>query len=582
MTKEELYNNICEEFCFVDCLYEEFDFNLQISNKTYYDKEYLKFLAIWKLHFFDKNRLVYMINSYEIELKDGIINHLFDLLLYFYSNKNEIEVITIGLFLKLYSISVSQKEHKNCPNHDKALKEIKILINTNKKLWYELEKKINKTLIETIEYSIESDTFVNQDIIYAINYICNNETKEHIINILIENHKYYSIIYEFDTKIIEHKEKYLEYIESQLNLEYNYGNKLRVLKKLCIYNTIEDEDIRNIINIYINKINDIKNKYNNNENFIQLLSYIDDLKNELNEIKEFIPNKQFIPKIKECLTRLLAYKRIIISDEIYVNENMQTVSFKIEIENEVINSINQSIKKDLFSFYKPMLLSLNNEISTSIKSHAEHPINSMASHFLINATYESYETNTNTFEDKNAYIDYINNFGKQYAEENKIILRESPYEILMNYEMNSFNFVQTIVFKQFTKEEFDLKMKALQDNLNVNFKNDYVFIASLILAVEYSTIKVLQKLELSFKYNEGYQNICKLFEYIVNNVDDEKIRTFSINGLFYCIYVLYDKRGYNLRNNIMHGNLIGKDIKLELLMTNVCLIILSGIEHEFF
>ena len=89
-----------------------------------------------------------------------------------------------------------------------------------------------------------------------------------------------------------------------------------------------------------------------------------------------------------------------------------------------------------------------------------------------------------------------------------------------------------------------------------------------IIGIEINIYKLLEinSIEPTFDME---QNLEILFEiYIENN--------FYRNALMYIYYVLYCKLGYQLRDKIMHGDLIAKGSYVrELIMIYACMIIIN-------
>ena len=98
-----------------------------------------------------------------------------------------------------------------------------------------------------------------------------------------------------------------------------------------------------------------------------------------------------------------------------------------------------------------------------------------------------------------------------------------------------------------------------------NFKlyNHYVILTLTVIQIENSIIDLL-KIKGKNITNNGVNNLNELAKEYTN--DD-----FNFNGLMYINYILYERHGLNIRNDIAHGNYFGKNIDIQIL-TNICAI----------
>lgn len=122
-----IYGDIADYLStFIDCEetnelfdYESLDNNLPEA----YKNELHKFNYLYKCYFFNKNRLAFMINNYEIILKKDDLNHLMKIYLY-YKENNKNNSYLIAEFLLSYYNTISNKEYAKNVSNSKEIKKI--------------------------------------------------------------------------------------------------------------------------------------------------------------------------------------------------------------------------------------------------------------------------------------------------------------------------------------------------------------------------------------------------------------------------------------------------------------------------
>ena len=112
-------------------------------------------------------------------------------------------------------------------------------------------------------------------------------------------------------------------------------------------------------------------------------------------------------------------------------------------------------------------------------------------------------------------------------------------------------------------------IKKLIEKGNFVLRNDYAILAENVMSIEYLLIKIMKSKNISFTKN-GFTNLNSLAREYYN---DE----FYFNGLMYINYILYEKQGLNIRNNISHGNYFKKNIEVELMTTFCALMFIYNI-----
>ena len=148
-----------------DELNEEFDysFNLKSTNDIALH-ELHKFNKVYKSFFFYQNRLVYMINNYEIVLKKDDLNQMINLYLYFKDNNKNNTYLIAEFLLSYYNTISSQEYAKNVKNSKKIKDEFRDTISSFSQLkkpiieFYDLSYELYNRIID---YSIKNeDVFI--------------------------------------------------------------------------------------------------------------------------------------------------------------------------------------------------------------------------------------------------------------------------------------------------------------------------------------------------------------------------------------------------------------------------------------
>ena len=111
----------------------------------------------------------------------------------------------------------------------------------------------------------------------------------------------------------------------------------------------------------------------------------------------------------------------------------------------------------------------------------------------------------------------------------------------------------------------------MKESISYDVNNDYSIVVSNILAIETDILKLLQRNNIEVS-SDGFNNLNNLFEKYTD--EDKK------DGLMYLNYILYEKFGLNLRNNMMHGTMINSNLDVALLVSFSSLIFVSWLLNE--
>lgn len=565
---------------------EVFNYNFNSkSTKKEFKIEYEKFLNLCRLVFYSDDRLVTAINSNEIRFKSEVINHLFNMCIYAKNNNLNKEKMILLEFLYTYFNTINSKIYKkNCADHKEAKQDFidqlnNVQINTKKFLEYAQENnyKLYKSLIQ---FGIKRNIFLDSEL---INRIFNNLKKQEkqyneLIDLLVKNKiSLYDIIL-YDKNKKEHRQIYIEYIlESLSNFRgYNYAKEM--IFELDKENCLVENDLKNIINKYIDNVNELCNKLKDKkESFLGSISEIEMLRSELLYILQHITNlsdKQK-HKLKECLIQLLRLKRYLLSDEDYVNAEMHKQEFKVKMSSEKIEKYKQELLNNKYSLYNASKINFSLNMENALESYAKFPLQSIVTRFSIDTSSQVYMlSNDKNISETNNFKKYYDKIGKDYTDSHPKLqnkLNKDYYEELLNYLSKTFPLNQALIMNMLGYDNFKKIIYELNAEISPDLDNDYAIIVNNILAMELHIQEVLKRNNLSVS-NDDFTNLNNLF----NCYDDN----YSKNGLMYLNYILYDKNGLDLRNKMLHGSLINSDLNVPLLVSFSGLIFTSVMINE--
>ncbi len=565
---------------------KDFDYNFNSeSTKEEFKNEYCKFLHLCSLVFYSDNRLVTVINSNEIRFKSEVINHLFKLYTYAKNNNLNKEKMIILEFLYTYFNTINSKTYKQkYINYKEAQQDFINQLNNfqiNKKDFLECAQGNNYKLYKSlIQFGIKKNIYLDSELINRIFHNLKNQKNEYneLIDILVKSKiSLYDIIL-YDSHKKEHKKIYMEYIlESILNFRgYNYAKEMifELDKEKCIV----EHDLKNIINKYIDNVNELCNKFKDKkESFLGSISEIEMLRKELLYILQHITllSDEQKNKLKECLIQLLRLKRFLLSDEEYVNAEMHKQEFELKIPNEKIEKYKQELLNNKYLLYNASRINFSLSIENALESYAKFPLQSLVTRFSIDTSSQVYIlTNEKNISETNNFKKYYDKIGKEYTESHPKLqnkLQNNYYEELLNYLSKTFILQQTFVMNILGYDNFKKIIYDLNSEISPDLDNDYAIVVNNILAMELHIQELLKRNNLNIEQDD-FTNLNNLFDCYDND--------YQKNGLMYLNYILYDKNGLNLRNKMLHGSLINSDLNIPLLVSFSGLLFTSVMINE--
>ena len=158
-----------ETFIECDTLNEKFDYSINNeSSPDIYLKELKKFNNTYNSFFMNKGRLVFMINNYEIILREEDLKQILKLFL-FYKKSNSDNCYLIAEFLLSYFNTINSKEYKKNVSKYKEIKDTfkKIILSNNedKNILSTFKQMSFKLYNKIIDYGAHKDNFFLGDIL---------------------------------------------------------------------------------------------------------------------------------------------------------------------------------------------------------------------------------------------------------------------------------------------------------------------------------------------------------------------------------------------------------------------------------
>ena len=564
-----------ETFIECDTLNEKFDYSINNeSSPDIYLKELKKFNNTYNSFFMNKGRLVFMINNYEIILREEDLKQILKLFL-FYKKSNLDNCYLIAEFLLSYFNTINSKEYKRNVSNYKEIKDTfkKIILSNkeDKNILCTFKQMSFKLYNKIIDYGAHKDNFFLGDILEraCINFNNDKLLKAKIIKKLLENNVYPSKVILYDENIKENFKYYKKYLLDYENYSIYSRFPDEMLYTLDKNGLLKNSIIKLIINNIVDRTNMLQEKCDNeHENFIQIISEIDYLKSFLNNALNRLTMLSCCHKKKmhECLINLLYMKRVLVSDEDRINSQMQEFKYEQVIPNGKIEEFVNAVNDNIAVLYSSSVCNFEKELEQSLNTYAKYPMSYIFSSYNIDSDSQTYLKSEDGFVDS-VFMNYYDEKGKIFTNTNtnlQNILTKGYYIQLIKYLKQQF-----ISYQQYIISFFDLKegKRTLIDKLikQGDFKlyNDYVILVLTVIQIENSIIDLL-KIKGKNITNNGFNNLNELAKEYTN--DD-----FNFNGLMYINYILYERHGLNIRNNIAHGNYFGKNIDIQIL-TNICAI----------
>ena len=547
------------------------DYNYRFNQKYSIEKfnsEFNKFIHMLDNFFYDNNKIVTSIDSYDILLLDKVLRHISKLYIFTLNHNLTVQKNIIEDFLLTYYKTLEINKSGSTKNKKAIEKYKRIMKEFNIKYFYkQFVSDCSDFYLKATDYGIKNDLYFAPEVIYKMmNNILEDSYKEKIIKELLKNDKYFFITIKYDNKLKNNKKYYLKFITEILNQDYGEDSINDILALLISKNTLTEKELKDIINLYILKTNKICYKYlNKNGNFTFFLSEIESLRKCLIEVLNINKiKKEYKQKIHECIINLLSLKRYLLSDETYINSNMHEFSTTTEISNKKINQFVSELLENKYKLYTASSIDFDKCLEDSIKHYSKFALQSILSSFTINSKTQTYYTNSQFSSNyKYSFEKYYEEIGENYTKKNKSkllnVLSKGYYIEMLRDLSKTFYLHQNISLNFLGDDNFRKIINELRKDTNYPESNDYQMIVGNILAIEVNINKIMSKNNIKYT-KDPIKNLDLLFAKYQNN----KI---ARNGIMYLYYSLYEKSGPNLRNKAMHGTLINEDLSIPLLIS---------------
>ena len=577
MEKEKVYDN----FIMVSLnegINEKYNFNFDIYNDDEFEIEFLKFIYTYNYLFFNitKQAIYTVINSYpcfwderqlefflklingaEIRNKDYYAEIIIEFLLtYFnslksYSRQNDIPKKEVDEYIKIF--------REKIPQTDKYIKKV-----------VDFYKKI-------IQYStncgLKMNTINEARILFNIKSVVkkNDDALELLDNIINEKISL-SLFIDYDSYKERHKDIYKEFcIDTDLN-SFSFDAAIKIFNVLVKSKLCEDEFVKKFINRIIEKTNNVISNFKNDDH-LQAISDIENLIKNLNIIKNIEKlDKNYKEKIKECILKILYVKRVYIKNKDYT-ENFIKQKYEFEIPQKESDKIKKDVEEDFGKLYNYTRIDFSKQVEDAIKSYSEHAL--LYHVTTINISDNGVYKIESNYKCDNKYKDFFDKEGKEYVQKNykrlQNILNKDYYEIMLN-DLKTKYTMKIDLLRIILKDHIMMlkeKISEARINKQIQINNLYEEMMTQIVGIEANVFKLAQNNNI--KTNNIKNMLENLFDLYKNN-------DLYRNGIMYIYYTLYCSKGFNLRNQIAHGELLrNSNYDKELLIIYSCLIIINYI-----
>lgn len=542
---------------------EPFDYSLnQNSTIEDYNNELHKFNNLYNCFF--------VFNNYDILLNSDNLKQIVKLY-NFYKNKKSDNSLLLAEFLLSYYNFINTDEYKKHNSKYKGVnKEFLEIVNvSNKKLIDIITHDAYKLYNLIIDHGVKQDNFFLGEI---LKISCSNlkkydELKKNIIKKFLDNKKYTYAVAEYDDHINENIDYYEKYI-NDLEQENIYS----ALPENLIYildskNLLSARMFNILLNKMIDRINNIQMRsLDEKESFIQILANIDEtikiLNSFMNRLIHLVEDQK--NKIHECLKNILYIKRCLLSNQEKINSQMQEIKYEQVIPNGEIEEIVSAVNKNIGVLYNISCGNFLRKLKLAIHNYSEYPTCYIFSSYNIDPEMQVYLKSDERIE-KSVFKDYYDIKGKEYSEKHpelKNNVTVNHYEILLKYLKKDFIINQQYLLSFFNyKEGYRSLITKIISARNYPINNDYIILAINVSQIENGIVKILKSKGKKLS-KKGVVNLNELAKCYENN-------EVCFNGLMYINYILYERHGLNVRNNISHGNYFNKDVEVEI-MTTTC------------
>lgn len=367
----------------------------------------------------------------------------------------------------------------------------------------------------------------NQDLID--NFIINDDLLEKVILL--------------DNNIEQHINNYIDYF---VTASTYMDIKITIWQELVNSKLLTKNNIKKILISLIDMANQLISQMEKKNDGIRLISQVSTFIQDINAIKNLgmnlINDKSLFMKNIDFILRFVTYKkRVLLSNNEYLNSTMHPLTFEIPIKKKERDKYVQLFLKNIdLGIVRSILFDLDKNIKDALKNIA---LVDMTTNFTIDSNKGTYHKAIISFQQE--VFNYINQY--------------------INDE-NTGNIVYKKIFKNdrfFDRSTYVIFLKDIESNIlnHINsiynlsqYPNNYSFIVSRIIEVEIIIDEIFDE------FFENYTNL-KAPNKVLFLFKKFKCDKYITNMCFTLYLCLYDENNYNIRNRFMHGDaLIEKDL----------------------
>ena len=586
MEEKQIYDNFIKLYT-INGKNEKYNFNFDINNDEEFENEFQKFICTYNYYFFSSNEngIYTFINSHPCFMNENQLNFLNKLIDGANKRGKSVYGKMILEFLLIYYNSLDSYSHNNRISKDEVNKYKIILLKTISindfnsniidKVISFYENIINYVQLKKIKINISE----KERILFNIQkYINRNKRAVRILDEFISEREGLIFLFKYDKRVCQHLDIYKEFCMDTALVGYENDAVIEVFTSVLNKGLFDDSFIKDFINRIIIKTNSIITVINSSEEeYLQIISNIEqtikNLNNLINNDKLDIKYKE---KIKECILKVLHIKRNYIKKKEYTT-NFSKHQYEFTIPKGELDKIKEDIILSFAKLYNHTRIDFTKELEFAIKSYSE---NAILYHVTTINIYDNdvYKIESD-YKFNNKYKVYYDKIGKEYVIKNQSkllnILDKNYFEVMLNYIKTTY-MMQIGIIKELLNEQDMRKMKDDIYNSRIykghKIENLYIEMMTQIVGIEANIFKLAE--QNGIKNNNTENMLEDLFDLFKDN-------SIYRNGFMYIYYILYCKRGFELRNKVAHGEILWKDdYKEELLMIYSCMIIINYIVGE--
>lgn len=560
-------------------IYKQTHESINNDNCNYYCNKILSELINYT--FLDKGIVVTMVNSNPVVLKEEFLMLIKSTIDHCLLLEKDLPLYSLIEFTVFYVKSFDSEKYKNTPNIDKIencfwsifeKKDIYVIYKKHIEDYYNL-------LLINDAYKLDMYTI---DVFDDMNKLSNYLDKKvyfEIIEKFLQHGNFILHIYEsidYNTfSITKIKDLFMAIIRNIpeiVDLDY-----LILVEKVNDRELIEESIKKVLVNKIVDETNDIK-KYIKS-GVIMFTHKVEELLQKISVVSSFC--QIFKDKIDECTLRILYLKRKILSDNDYVIKDMKSTSVNIDINIGEMEKLSQMIEKNPYLIYTQIRIDFIKTLASAIKLRSHYPMSFLTTNIGINSENGLYSIETNYDDD---YKDFFESLGSELNNqlyEEKVLLnnfKDDYYKTLIQYlDLQRGGAEQLLLNFMDFDSYYENILKVTGSILDYDFINDKIyqitdiFIAKMIIFLEEELTTLYNYLN---RTNEIKINIEELLCTLFKLSKHDSIK----NDIYYIYYALYSQIGYNIRDNIFHGNVIFKDLKIYVFYIATCLYCLQKIQ----